>query len=162
MYLRRKFVFLIRNVSSLRLNSAKVPELTISEGSAFQLCTTLWLNKCFLTSRALVVLHIFLSLSTCPLVLPFPHNCKNFPGLIGLSLLQFWKPAWDHIKPFFLPAAASLGWAAAPCKKGYEGLTLVLSLFFGPFLRFQHPLRSKVTELNLSNLCEASLNPCTE
>ena len=68
-YLRRKFAFLLRNVSSLRLNSAKVTEIVASEGSAFQVCTTLWLKKCLLTSRVLLVLPVFLSLNTCPLVL---------------------------------------------------------------------------------------------
>ena len=43
----KKVLFSFRNVSSLRLNSAKIFELTVSEGDAFQLFTTLWLKKRF-------------------------------------------------------------------------------------------------------------------
>ncbi len=39
--------------------------LIVSEGSAFQLCTTLWVKKRFLTSGVLVVLRVFLGLNSC-------------------------------------------------------------------------------------------------
>ncbi len=47
LYLRRKFLFSLRNLSNLCLNSAKISDLTISEGSAFQQSTTLCLKKTY-------------------------------------------------------------------------------------------------------------------